>query len=188
MWCARRWLRLVRLLSLGALRHEPYRLAPCHSLPTGCLFRHEPCSLAACRSLNAHTAPAPPHPAQENFEFKLLRDLIASGALCGPRYPREVTHLFVEWHLPRPCPTCEGGVRHLFNATTEGLPASAVRGAMERTQNSGADPSVFGLNAASRVCALPFWPRLSQVQTMEMLMWMLKGTACHQTVKIHKWW
>ena len=87
----------------------------------------------------------------ENFEFKLLRDLIASGALCSPRHPRVETHMFVEWHLPRPCPTCEGGVRQLFNVTTEGLPAGAV-------------------------------------QMMEMLTWMLKGKACHKTVKLHRWW
>lgn len=66
-------------------------------------------------------------PSQENFEFKLLRDLIASGAICRPRRPRKMTHLLVEFHVPRPCPTCEGGYRHMFNATIEGLPASAVR-------------------------------------------------------------
>jgi hypothetical protein len=55
----------------------------------------------------------------ETYEFKLLRGLIASGALCAPGRKLD---LLVEWHLPRTCSTCAGDV---LDAVAEGLPADA---------------------------------------------------------------
>ena len=51
----------------------------------------------------------------ENYEFQLLRGLVASGVLCKPG---RRTDVLVEWHLPR-----QSG--DMFNATTEGLPLPA---------------------------------------------------------------
>ena len=55
----------------------------------------------------------------ETYEFKLLRGLVASGALC--RAGRKVD-LLVEWHLPRMCPTCRG---EMLDTQVEGLPSDA---------------------------------------------------------------
>ena len=50
----------------------------------------------------------------ENYEFKLMPGLIASGVLCDPR---RRTDLFIEWHTNR-----FYGLGETFNATSMGIP------------------------------------------------------------------